>query len=631
MAELGNFALLLGLFLSSYAILFDLLGVWRKDHAIKSSARNATIACLLCLTTAVIVLWIQLIGSDFGIRYVADYTSRDLPLAYKISALWAGASGSLLFWLWLQVMFTVFVFCRLKKDGEDFAGSARAILNLVCVFFMLILIRDKNPFAFSAIMPSDGQGLNPLLQHPAMALHPPLLFIGYAACAIPFAWVFGYLKYRGESGEVPFLKSAQKWILWSWMFLTVGIVLGAWWAYEELGWGGYWAWDPVENSSLMPWLTATALLHCSRTYRRDSAIEKWFIGLALATFSLCVFGTFLTRYGLVSSIHAFPDPGLGILFLILLIHIWVLAGILIVKKWRFQTCQNATKSADTDTPAQDGRRFIIWNNWLIIFLTFVVLVGTLFPFFSGLFTVEKITLKPSYFTKITAPIGLALLLLLSVCPYLFRYGLGKSWRTITALAVVAAALIAWLLIPNPAPAYFIACGFALAQLLVDIFSKRTHLRRYGALIAHMGVVLMFIGIAGSGGYDTQKDVALKPQEATQVAGFNIVFDGLSEVQKENFVAMTANISVYKEKTLITKMQPSIAFYFKPETRSSEVDIRRTLAYDLYFALTEVDNNSHLINLNILVKPLINWVWLGSIIAVIGSGVVLFSIYTKKVG
>ncbi|MDO8301722.1 MAG: cytochrome c biogenesis protein CcsA, partial [Sedimentisphaerales bacterium] len=256
MAELGNFALLLGLFLSSYAILFDLLGVWRKDHAIKSSARNATVACLLCLTTAVIVLWIQLIGSDFSIRYVADYTSRDLPLAYKISALWAGASGSLLFWLWLQVMFTVFVFCGLKTDGDGFAGSARAILNLVCVFFMLILIRDKNPFALSAITPSDGQGLNPLLQHPAMALHPPLLFIGYAACAIPFAWVFGYLKYRRESGEVPFLKSAQKWILWSWMFLTMGIVLGAWWAYEELGWGGYWAWDPVENSSLMPWLMA---------------------------------------------------------------------------------------------------------------------------------------------------------------------------------------------------------------------------------------------------------------------------------------------------------------------------------------------------------------------------------------
>ncbi|MDO8302812.1 MAG: cytochrome c-type biogenesis CcmF C-terminal domain-containing protein, partial [Sedimentisphaerales bacterium] len=370
-------------------------------------------------------------------------------------------------------------------------------------------------------------------------------------------------------------------------------------------------------------------------YRRDSAIEKWFIGLALATFSLCVFGTFLTRYGLVSSIHAFPDPGLGILFLVLLIHIWVLAGILIFKKYKLRSRQNTTESADTDTRVNDGRKFVILNNWLIILLTFVVLVGTLFPFFSGLFTVEKITLKPSYFTKITAPIGLALLLLLSVCPYLFRYGLGKSWRTMAALAVVAAALVAWLLIPNPAPAYFIACGFALTQIFVDLFSKRgrtsAHLRRYGALIAHIGVVLMFVGIAGSGGYDTEKDVALKPGEATQVAGFNIVFDGLGEVQKENFVAVTANMSVYKEKTLIAKMQPAKAFYYRQEKSASEVDIRRTLAYDLYFALTEIDNNSQLINLNILVKPLINWVWIGSIIAVIGSGVVLFSIYTKKVG
>jgi cytochrome c-type biogenesis protein CcmF len=326
---------------------------------------------------------------------------------------------------------------------------------------------------------------------------------------------------------------------------------------------------------------------------------------------------------------------LGILFLILLIHIWVLAGILIVKKWQFQTRQNAIKSADTDTPAQDGRRFIIWNNWLIIFLTFVVLVGTLFPFLSGLFTVEKITLKPSYFTKITAPIGLALLLLLSMCPYVFKYGFGKNVRTIAALAVAAAALIVWLVIPNPAPAYFIVCGFALVQIVIDLFSKRgkisAHLRHYGALIAHTGVALMFVGIAGSGGYDTEKDVALKPGETTQVAGFNIVFDGLGEVQKENHVAMTANISVYKEKTLIAKMQPSRAFYFRQEKGSSEVDIRRTLAYDLYFALAEIDNDRQLINLNILVKPLINWVWIGSIIAVIGSGVALVSIYTKKSG
>ncbi|RPJ36922.1 MAG: heme lyase CcmF/NrfE family subunit, partial [Planctomycetaceae bacterium] len=318
MAEFGQFALRLGLFLSVYAILADLLGRWRRRSELLVSARNATIGCLLCLTVAAAALWALLVQGDFSVNYVAEHTARALPLVYKLTAFWAGAAGSLLLWLWLQSGFIVFAFSRCSGGFERFCAGARVAANLVAAFFFLVLIFDKDPFSASVITPSDGAGLNPLLQHPAMVLHPPALFLGYAAFAVPFVWAFAALKREDSNGSPVLFDRARNWSLFAWIFLTIGIGLGAWWAYEELGWGGYWAWDPVENSSLMPWLTGTALLHCARTYRANSRTATWFMVLAIVTFSLCIFGTFLTRYGLVSSVHAFPDPGLGILFIVLL-------------------------------------------------------------------------------------------------------------------------------------------------------------------------------------------------------------------------------------------------------------------------------------------------------------------------
>jgi cytochrome c-type biogenesis protein CcmF len=238
MAELGHFALLLGLFLSGYAVFADLLGAWRKDIGLIDSGRNATIASLTCLSVSMIALWLLLVGGVFGVSYVAEHTSKALPIVYRISALWAGAGGSLLLWLWLQVGCVVLLFCRLDKTKTIFAATARIAANVVSVFFLLVLVLDKNPFALSVVEPADGLGLNPLLQHPAMALHPPTLFIGYAAFAIPFAWAIASLVRHGTQDEFDLFKLARNCILLAWLFLTIGIVLGSWWAYEELGWGG---------------------------------------------------------------------------------------------------------------------------------------------------------------------------------------------------------------------------------------------------------------------------------------------------------------------------------------------------------------------------------------------------------
>jgi len=616
MWELGRFALLLGFCLSSYAILVDLLGLWRNRAELLRSGRNASVAGFLCLTIAVGVLWILLIQGEFAVTYVAEHTARALPLAYKVASLWAGAAGSLLLWLWLQTGFVAFVFARCPAGRERFCAGARASANLVAVFFLIVLIFDKNPFDLSAATPQDGVGLNPLLQHPAMALHPPALFVGYAAFAVPFAWTFACLKDKRPDQRPILFEQSRNWTLAAWVFLTVGIGLGAWWAYEELGWGGYWAWDPVENSSLIPWLTATALLHNGRTYRVGTKTATWFMVLSLATFSLCIFGTFLTRYGLVSSVHAFPEPGLGILFVVLLIHIWVLAVVLFVRR---HVCSRTISAIDCG-PSQ---RFVIVNNWLLVLLACVVLIGTLFPFLSGLFTDRKISLQSSYFTKITAPGGLALLMLLGMCPCLLRSGLKITWRLVLAALTIVACAVAWFVTHELALMCLMVCGFVAINLFADLMGKRVRsIRSYGAWIVHFGVLLAFIGIAGSGGYDVEKDIAMRPGERVNCGPFELLYDDLSLDHGPNFTAVIANVRIYRNHEQVDRLSPSMAFYSSPEKRTSEVDVRRTLVQDLYLALTQVDNATKLINLRVHIKPLINWIWIGTLLSVFGTIVVL---------
>ncbi len=635
MADLGYFAILLCLFLGGYGIIADLLGAWRGQIALMTSGRNALMASFMCLSVAIVALCVLLVGNDFGIEYVAAHTSKDLPLVYRMTALWAGAAGSLLFWLWLQVGIGAWVFHKRRSLDGSFASNARVVVNLVSVFFLLVLIFDKNPFAASAVPPADGAGLNPLLQHPAMVLHPPTLFIGYAALIVPFAWTFADIKMRGPNARPLAFAQCHRWLLFAWMLLTIGIGLGAWWAYEELGWGGYWAWDPVENSSLLPWLTATALLHCARTYRRNTATAVWFAVLSILTFSLCVFGTFLTRYGLVSSVHAFPEPGLGVLFLVLLIHIWVFAFVLWFRRWR-------QWKGNTRITGAVGERYIILNNWLMVLLTLVIFLGTLFPFLSGLFSDRKISLQAEYFTKITSPGGLLLLLLLGICPHLLRRGLRKDWRAASAVVGGAAALIVWLVTRRLAPVYLVLCGLVAVNLTADLLVRfarsakrkdrtgwRPRLRWGAARAVHFGVLLVFVGLAGSGGYDIEEEeISLRPDGRTQIGRYELVFKDLNAEHGPNFTAVTAEMEVYEADKQITTLYPSRAVYPASGQNTSEVDVRRTLAGDLYLALTYVDPRTEQIKLTAMVKPLINWIWIGSIISVLGTALVIVTIRSR---
>lgn len=698
MSDLGQFALLLGLFLCSYAILVDILGSWRKDEGFIKSARNATVACFACLTVAMLVLWALLLRSDFSVKYVADNTSKLLPLAYKISALWAGAAGSLLLWLWLQVGFIVFVYCIGEFKQRRFSADARILANLANVFFFIILFGDRNPFELMADVPIDGRGLNPLLQHAAMVLHPPILFIGYAAFLVPFAWSFACLKENPKENLAPYFARARHWTLVAWLSLTIGIVLGAWWAYEELGWGGYWAWDPVENASLLPWLISTALLHCFRTYKPRSSTATWTMVLSILAFSLCVLGRFFTKYGsmLFDSVHTFGDPGWGMLYLVLLGHVWVIVAVLLIRN------HIRNKKEGIESTAKSNQ-FLILNNWLFVFLTVVILIGTLFPFLSEVFTKvagylftnahlpqKPISLAPDFFTKMTAPAGMALLLLIALCPYLLGHGIKKHWRTILGGAAVVVSIIVWfvsaimnnaahagtpdaargvgqwILKGSPVIPCFIFSGLIVVSLIADFVGyerriaagrksgakPRRNLRWYGARIVHLGVAMMFIGIAGSGGYDMERIlpmrvgdkalvdvpvedpnepriVALRSGMPAKPAKFELTFDKLTNEDGPNFKAIVAHISVRSGGEMISEMKPAKAIYSASRQSISEVDVRRTLGSDLYLAIENVDSARGLISLRIMIKPLINWIWIGSFVMVLGALMVLLSPYRRK--
>ena len=648
MAELGTFSLRLAIFIAAYAVLLDLAGALRNERVLLQSARNATLACWLCLSTAIVALLIALVQCDFSINYVAEHTSRALPLAYRLSALWAGAAGSLLLWLWLQSGLTVLIFNKTANEEKCFVAYARMATNVVCCFFLVVLLFDKNVFAVSLMPPSDGAGLNPLLQHPAMVLHPPTLFIGYAAYVIPFAWAFAAMIGSGNQTRPPLFIQARNWMLIAWLFLTIGNALGSWWAYEELGWGGFWAWDPVENSSLMPWLTGTALLHCFKRYRPGSSIARWVIFLCLMSFSLCIFGTFLTRSGIIASVHAFPDPGMSILFLVLLGLVWFIVAVL-----AFTRMLSTDELKQSKTIKGDGITVLV--GWVLIILVVVIFLGTLFPFLSKVYIriapflpffrehipPESITLKPEYFTKISAPGGLLLLLLVGVCPHFFRYGLDRSWRTLGGIITAIGAVIVWLTTDTLSAPCFVICGYVALNIIVDFFSRRglgraesdkpsarRPLTWYGARLAHIGVVMMFIGIAGAEGYSREEQAALKPGQSIVAGSYTIEFDKITTEKGANFTMTAAEITV-KNNGKTIKMKPAMSLY-ENQQRTSEVDIRRTLAGDLYVALTAVEHGGELINLRVLVKPMINWLWLGSIIMVIGASLVITGWYMKKI-
>ena len=597
---------------------------------------------------ATFILAYQLVQSNFDIDYVARYTSLETPVVYKISALWAGQSGSLLFWLFILSIYTTIVILQNQQKHNSLMPWVIITLAIVQMFFLVLTNYVTNPFkpTDADFIVSNGNGLNPLLQNVTMATHPPTLYLGYVGFSVPFGFAISAMINRDTSPL--WIQSIRRWSLVAWLFLSIGIILGGWWAYRELGWGGYWAWDPVENASFMPWLTATAFVHSIIIQEKKDMLRVWNMALIIITFTLCIFGTFLTRSGVMSSVHSFTGSSLGPIFLTFVFSIMIVSfGMMYFRRNELRS----TKKMESFTSRESG---FLFNNMVFVVMCFAVFWGTLFPVFSEAIRGTKITVGPPFFNQINIPIGLILLALTGIGPLLAWRKTGKkslirnfTFPIITGLIVAILLLIIGL---RGAVVISFSLGAFVTATITTEFTRGIHARRkkfnesiitalikmvsknrsrYGGYVVHLGIVFMFVGFTGHA-FDQEKEFSLKVGESNYVAGYNFKLIQMSETERPNHYAWISDLRVTNDEgKFVTNLHPEKRIYFHrnpdPNRRQphSELDIYTTMNRDIYSIFSDVDSENSVAFIKIMVNPLVQWVWLGGYILVFGTIVALW--------
>ena len=646
MPQIGSFTLLLALALAAYSFVAGVLALFRHDDRLGETARRAGIACWAAVTIAAAALVMAAFGNDFSVAYILHHSNRDLPIAYKFAALWSGQEGSLLLWAWLLSTYGLVMRLRYKVDPQ-LTAHASAIVAAVQVFFLLLVNFAAHPFGLVAgTIPPDGNGLNPLLQYPEMVIHPPMLYLGYVGVTAPFAFALGALimKYPGEK----WIHITRRWTMVAWMFLTCGIFLGAHWAYEVLGWGGYWGWDPVENASLLPWLTMTAFLHSVMMQEKRGMMKMWNMWLIFTTFLLCILGTFLTRSGVVSSVHAFAQSSIGTWF------VWFLAIAFSTCVFFFVRNRETLTSEHRLESLVSRESSFLFNNLVLLVACFAVLWGTLFPVLSEWVTGSKVTVGPPFFNRVNVPIGLFLVFLTGVGPLLaWRKTSSDSlsrnllWPTalgvLTAIALMIGGMRPWqdasyfyslmaislsVMVTATVAGEFWRGGRVIArQTGANIFQgmvtmTRRNTRRYGGYLVHFGVVLVIIGFAGLP-FNQDKEQEMGFGDKMQIGHYTLVCQSYTQDDKPNYGSEWAVIDVYRNGRKIDTMFPERRFYKASEQTATMVANRSRPAEDLYLVYTgrNQDNGKPIIKAH--VNPLVMWIWIGVHIVLIGTIIALF--------
>ena len=652
MAQIGSFALILALALSAYSCLAGILALAfpkAGSERLGETARRAGIATFAMVFLAALVLVISAFSDDFSIAYIFHHSNRDLPAPYKFAVLWSGQEGSLLFWSLLLGTYGLVLRLRHKTDTRLFA-HASVIIAAVQVFFLLLLNFAANPFGImQGALPADGNGLNPLLQYPEMVIHPPMLYLGYVGFTVPFAFALGALimKYPGEK----WIHITRRWTMVTWGFLTCGILLGAHWAYSVLGWGGYWGWDPVENASFLPWLTGTAFLHSVMMQEKRGMLKVWNVWLIFTTFLLSILGTFLTRSGVVSSVHAFAESSIGTWF------VAFLAIILAVCIGAFILNHSHLKSEHRLESLVSRESSFLFNNLLFVVACFAVLWGTLFPVLSEWVQGHKITVGPPFFNNVMIPIALLLLVLTAVGPLLaWRRTSIESlkrnflWPTIGALAVGAflmitpeswgspfglrpwkeisylyslmaimlSALVAFTVISE-----FVRGGRVISRHTGDnLFSSMIHLahrntRRYGGYIVHFGVIVIIIGFAGAA-FNKDKEQEMGFGDKMNIGPYTLVCQSYTQEDKPNYGSEWAIMNVFKDGKPVTTLYPERRFFKASQQPSTIPSIHSTPLGDLYLVYEGQNNDNGKPIIKGHWNPLVMWIWVGAWIMIVGT-------------
>ncbi len=645
MTLLGQFALWAAFLLGLWCVTIAFSGRWRRRPELSQSVIRSVYAVCGCLLVASVALWKGLISHDFNIEYVAAYTSRNLPSYYIFTAFWAGQKGSLLFWAVVLSIFAAAAQLLTSRRYAYLMPYVAGVTSAVVVFFVGVMLFAADPFERLGFTPEDGRGLNPQLQNVGMVIHPPMLYLGYISITIPFAFaVAALLSRRLDTG---WIHAIRKWTLVSWLFLSIGITLGMWWAYVELGWGGYWAWDPVENASFLPWLTMTAFLHSVMIQEKRGMLKRWNLGLIIGTFLLSIFGTFITRSGVIASVHSFTQSNVGYFFLAFLVVGAILSFTLLYTRWSLLEAEVQLESMVSREAA------FLFNNLLFVGIAFSVLWGTLFPILSELVKGTKITVGPPFFNRVNVPLGLLLLALTGVGPLIAwrkastanlkrQFIVPAASGVLTLVALLALGIRDLYAIMALALAGFVA-GTIMQEFYRGVRARRrmhgestpvalVHLigrnrRRYGGYIVHAGILIYFVAFAGMA-FKREREATLKPGQSVELSSpfghtYRFTHVGISQYEALNRIVSAATVEVAKNGRragLMSSEKRQHVDSFKRPTfePSTEVAIRSNLQEDVYIVFAGAVNGTEEAVYRFNVNPLVWWVWFGGLVLALGG-------------
>ena len=641
MSDLGTIALMIALAACLYGTVVPHLGVRTNNWNLIRSAQNASIISFFLIAIASGVLIHALVISDFSIFYVWRNSSVDMPMFFKVTAFWGGLEGSLLFWILVQSFFAMVVAFRYQYSNREIIPYVIATLNGILCFLLVLLLGWSNPLDLQATIPAEGRGLNPLLQHIAMVVHPPSLYLGFIGFSVPFAFAIAGMI-RGKLDN-EWVLTTRRWTLVSWYFLSMGLILGGQWAYEELGWGGFWAWDPVENAAFMPWLTGTAFLHSVMIQEKRNMLKIWNVVLIIITYGLTIIGTFLTRSGVVNSVHSFTQSEIGPAFLVFLAVVLVVGFALLFRRIQMLESEHKMEAVLCRENA-----FLV-QNVIFVGMAFTVLLGTTFPLLAEAIRGTKLSIQAPFFNTIMAPMGYVLFFLMGTGTVLAwrkssKESLRRNFQNPMITATVGTIILA-VFIPFHLEAltiFWIAI-FVTVTILIEV-GKAAHVkgkqlqagplvgmihvfqrnqRRYGGLVIHLGVVLMFLGFAGTF-FSEERDLTLEREEMVPLNAYYLKFTGVEQFQVRNATHRAAVIEVYdQDKQLLEVMKPAKSFYPTQPQPLTEIALRREFLKDLYLIFSsESGADSELVTIKTYVNPLVGWAWMALPVFTLGIGICL---------
>jgi len=633
-ADVGFGMTIVALVLALYGGVVAAVGARTGRAALVESAQHAALAVFTLVTACFALLTYAFLTFDFSIRYVASNTNLGTPFYYRITGVWGALEGSIILWAWMLALYTLILIVRHREGARELYPWALATMLGILAFFLLVMSVAAPPFQRQLPVPANGRGLNPLLEDTGMITHPVALYLGFTGFTVPFAFAMAALA-TGRVSDT-WLVLTRRWTIVAWYFLSLGLLIGGWWSYHVLGWGGYWAWDPVENAAFMPWLTGTAFLHSVMIQERRRMLKLWNIVLVILTFGLTLFGTFLTRSGVIASVHAFTQGSIGILFLGFLALVMLTALGLVAWRWDALRSQG-----DLDSVVSRESAFLL-NNVLLVAAAFTVFFGTVFPLLSEAVRGVKVSVGAPFFNQVNVPLFLSLIFLMGVGPLIAwrrasLENLKRNFLWPVVLGIVAAAIAFALGVRSALAALtFATTVFVAATIAVDVVRAtrarlrvgerllpavggllRRHNRRYGGFVVHLGILIIALGVTGSHAWSVQTETTLKRGESAELAGYRFRFDGLSAAEESNHFKVVGAFTVTNGRALGT-LQPAKKFYPQEQAPIAYVDYRLGLKEDIYVVLGDFARDGSQATIKVQVNRLVSWIWIGGVVLTLGA-------------